>query len=74
MGVPIGLVINRTGIGNNDIWAYAKDQDIPILLEIPFDRKIAEVYSRGGIVAKEMPEWNESFIELYKKIQETSQK
>ena len=74
LDIPLGLVINRTGIGNNDIWAYAKDQDIPILLEIPFDRKIAEVYSRGGIVAKEMPEWNESFIELYKKIQETSQK
>ena len=74
LNIPFGLVINRSGIGNDDIWDYAKDEQIPVLMEIPFDRKIAEVYSRGGIVPEQMPEWKEPFIELYKKIQETVQK
>jgi MinD superfamily P-loop ATPase len=37
-------------------------------MEIPFNRQIAEAYSRGELVVEAMPEWKEKFLELYEKI------
>jgi MinD superfamily P-loop ATPase len=37
-------------------------------MEIPFDRRIAEVYSRGDMIVDVMPEWKAKFLELYEKI------
>jgi MinD superfamily P-loop ATPase len=34
-------------------------------MEIPFDRKIAEAYSRGDLVVEAIPEWREKFESLY---------
>ncbi|RJP81359.1 MAG: (4Fe-4S)-binding protein [Desulfobacteraceae bacterium] len=69
LGIPHGLVINRSDIGDNGVKDYAKKEDIPILMEIPFDRKIAEAYSNGKLVVQEMPEWKEEFLALYRKIE-----
>jgi len=38
-------------------------------MEIPFDRRIAETYSRGDMVVDVMPEWKEKFLELYHRIE-----
>jgi MinD superfamily P-loop ATPase len=69
LGVPRGLVINRSDIGNHDVKEYARKEDLPILMEIPFDRKIAEAYSNGKMMVQEMPEWKEAFLALYRKIE-----
>lgn len=69
LGIPHGLVINRSDMGDDHVRKYAQEENIPVLMEIPFDRKIAESYSRGKLIAEEFPEWKESFIELYQKIQ-----
>ncbi len=74
LDIPCGLVINRADIGNDDVANYAKKEGIPILMEIPFDRKIAELYSDGEIIANKMPEWKEKFIKLYQQILETAAK
>ena len=68
--IPGGLVINRSDIGNDGVRTYAKKENLPILMEIPFDRRIAETYSRGGLIVEEMPEWKERFRKLYFNIQE----
>lgn len=68
LNIPCGLVINRSDIGNKDVWDYAEKENLPILLEIPFDRRIAEAYSRGKMIVDEMPEWKDKFIELYNHI------
>ncbi len=47
---PLGVVINRYGIGNNEVEKYCREQRIPILAKIPYDRKIAELYSSGQLV------------------------
>jgi MinD superfamily P-loop ATPase len=39
-------------------------------MEIPFDRRIAEAYSRGEVLVEVMPEWKEGFLELYRRIEE----
>ncbi len=69
LGIPCGLVINRSDIGDDKVKQYAKEKDVPILMEIPFDRRIAEVYSRGEMIVEAMPEWKENFLELYNSIE-----
>ena len=70
LDIPCGLVINRCDMGDEKVKAYAADENLPILMEIPFDRRIAEVYSRGDMIVDVMPEWKEKFLELYEKIKD----
>lgn len=70
LGIPCGLIINRSDMGDDQVRVYAKEEDVPILMEIPFDRSIAEAYSRGNMVVDVMPEWKEKFKTLYSKIKE----
>ncbi len=69
LNIPCGLVINRADIGNDDVRQYALAENLPILMEIPFDRKIAETYSRGLLIVDEFPEWKQNYLEMYHKIQ-----
>ncbi|MFZ2455121.1 MAG: P-loop NTPase [Candidatus Altiarchaeia archaeon] len=66
--VPCGVVVNRDGAGGEDIDGYCKERQVQILMRIPFERKIAELYAKGVPFAKEMPEWREKFNELYERI------
>jgi len=70
LGIPSGLVINRADLGNDKVKQYAKQERIPVLLEIPFDRRIAESYSKGELIVEAMPEWKERFLELYNRIEQ----
>ena len=69
LGIPCGLVINRSDMGDDQVRVYAEQEDIPILMEIPFDRRIAEAYSRGEMIVEVMPEWKDKFSELYLRIE-----
>jgi MinD superfamily P-loop ATPase len=68
LGIPSGLVINRSDLGDDKVKAYANRENIPVLMEIPFDRRIAEAYSRGEMFVEVMPEWKAKFLELYEKV------
>lgn len=51
-----GVVINKYGVGNNDVENYCKQNNIPILAKFPNMRKIAELYSVGKLLFNEIPE------------------
>ena len=68
LAIPHGIVINRSDLGDDKVKEYAKEENIPILMEIPFDRQIAETYSKGKLLVEELPEWKERFIHLYEDI------
>ena len=68
MGIPLGVVVNRADIGDKKVYEYCKEKAIPILLEIPFQRKIAELYSRGIPFSIEMPEWKEKFQTFFNEV------
>ncbi|MDY6790080.1 MAG: ATP-binding protein [Thermodesulfobacteriota bacterium] len=68
LGIPHGLVINRSDMGDDKVEKYAKEKNVPILMEIPFDRRIAEAYSRGKMIVEAMPEYKDRFSELYLRI------
>jgi len=68
LDIPCGLVINRSDMGDDKVKAYARDEDLPVLMEIPFDRRIAEAYSKGDLLIEVMPEWKPRFLELMERI------
>lgn len=68
--VPFGVVVNRAGVGDRKVYDYCTKEGIPLLLEIPYDRRIAEFYSRGVPFSLEMPGWKEKFQALFSKIEE----
>ena len=69
MDLPCGIVINRSDIGNSGVSDYAKEENIPVLMEIPFDRRIAEQYAKGDLFAEKDMAWQNRFLALYRRIQ-----
>ncbi len=68
MEIPFGVVVNRADIGDKRVYEYCAEKNIPILLEIPYRRRIAELYSRGIPFSLEMPEWKQKFRMLFNEI------
>ena len=66
--IPFGVVINQADIGDRKLWEYCGKEKIPILLEIPYDRGIAESYSRGILISKKMPVYRNTFERLWQRI------
>lgn len=56
LGRDFGVVINRNGIGDNEVDKYCSAEGIKVLAKIPNNRKIAELYSRGYLIYPEFPE------------------
>jgi MinD superfamily P-loop ATPase len=66
MGKSYGVIVNRAGMGNNDVYSYLKEEGITLLMEIPFDREIATIYSKGQIVAQQKPQLQLELLNVYK--------
>jgi MinD superfamily P-loop ATPase len=66
--LPFGVVINRVGIGDEQVHRYCAQEHIPVLLEIPDDRRIAEAYSRGQLIVEALPEYRAHFERLWQAI------
>jgi len=47
LSLPFGVIINRSDSGDRQVKDYCDREDIPVLMEIPFRRDLAEAYSKG---------------------------
>lgn len=68
LGVPFGVAINRAGIGDSAVFEYCASEGLPVLLELPDDRRIAHAYSRGELCVAALPELKPLFLELYEQL------
>jgi MinD superfamily P-loop ATPase len=61
--VPVAVIINKS---ENDkiIEDFCEKNNIPVLMKIPFQRKIAELYSKGVPLVSAIPEYKEKFQSL----------
>jgi MinD superfamily P-loop ATPase len=59
-----GVVINRDGIGNDDVLNYCQKDSIPVLARILNKRRIAELYSRGELIYQNVPEVKYQLIKI----------
>jgi len=65
----LGVIINRSDVGNDEVRKYCQQEQIDILMEIKNDRKIAEAYSRGTPLVELYSDYREKFLALYREIE-----
>ncbi len=68
--IPTGVLVNKSDIGDRKVWDYCRSKDIPVLMEIPMDREIAESYSKGIPVVSQKPFYVQKFQNLFEKVEE----
>ncbi len=71
--LPFGIVINKAEEDNDLIDRYAEEEKIPILGRIPFERSIAEDYSKGIPAIYALENGKAIFSDIYKQIKEIVQ-
>ncbi|BAQ35295.1 putative iron-sulfur binding protein [Dehalococcoides sp. UCH007] len=68
LDIPFGLILNRTGNVFTPMDEYCRAENISILMSIPYDAKIASLYSKGLVLAEEDPNWLKEFQTLFTNI------
>lgn len=69
MGHPFGVIINRAD-EDPRVQDFCRAQGIPILAELPDDRRVAETYARGDLLFDRLPDWREHFENLWARVEE----
>lgn len=64
LGKPFGVIVNRAGLGNRDVYEWLEQNGISLLMEIPFDKEIARIYSEGRLLAEVIPAYRIQFMKL----------
>ena len=65
VGIPAGVVINRSDGEDRATIAFCRERGLPVLMTIPFSREIAAVQNRGGLICRDLPRWEERFAGLF---------
>ena len=68
MGIPTGIVVNRSNGEDRIIADWAEDVGVPIVGRIPFERKYAETYSSGDILVECHEELSANLLGIYEKL------
>ncbi|MDP2874924.1 MAG: ATP-binding protein [Holophaga sp.] len=69
LGKPMGVVINRAGVGDDQVHSFCQEKNLPLLVEIPFRRDIAEHYAHGGILPQLDAGMKATFEELAERLE-----
>ncbi len=72
LNIPMGVVINNVGLGDEACHALCRERGLPIWAEIPHDRAIAVAYSRGEIVAEALKEHRPIFEKLCRNLKQAA--
>jgi MinD superfamily P-loop ATPase len=68
LGIPFGVVLNRSGIGDNRIHRFCESEAVSLLMEIPFKRSIAERYAAGLPIVDIDDELRQKFCAMFERI------
>jgi len=66
--IAFGVVINCADLGNDLTEKYCRQENIPILMKIPFKKEIAMAYSKGEPMIKVFPEYKKEFAIIYERM------
>ncbi|MBI9100315.1 MAG: ATP-binding protein [Spirochaetaceae bacterium] len=65
MSIPMAVVINKAGLGDDEVYKYCHDEKLEIIGEISFDKTIAEAYAKGELAVDVSEEKRISFTQLW---------
>lgn len=68
LGKKYAVVINKYGIGNDDVLNYCQSKKIPVIGKIPHLLKAAKLYSKGKVMVEEIPEIRNEIEKIYNNI------
>lgn len=74
LNIPCGVILNRADVGDHQVQTYLQSEGIPLLMEIPFERRIAEGYAKGQSLVEIRPELTEQFQTLLPEIKKQTGK
>jgi len=74
MEIPFGVVVNKASQDNQSVQEFCKQNQIEILLEIPYSQEIAQAYSKGILPVEHNGDWKSKFEELYQKVERGARK
>jgi len=66
--IAFAVLVNRSDVGDEQVYQYCDQEDIDIVLKIPDDRRIAEAYSVGKMIVGVLPEYRKDFSGLYESV------
>jgi MinD superfamily P-loop ATPase len=69
LDIPVGIIINRDGIGDNNVEEYCRVTNLPILMRIPFARQIGQLIAQGKTLLDFDIEYIERFRDLYEQVE-----
>jgi MinD superfamily P-loop ATPase len=64
LALPCGVVINRSGEGDDAVEAFCASKGLPLLGRLSFDRRVAEAYARGRHPVHALPEFGRRLEEI----------
>ncbi len=67
--IPTGVMINRDGIGDAEVEEFCHQENLPVLLKIPFDRQIGEGISQRITLVEIYPEYLDELQTVFEYIQ-----
>ncbi|MFC1836227.1 ATP-binding protein [Thermodesulfobacteriota bacterium] len=65
LNIPLGVVLNRSDLGDREVQAFCATKSIPVLMEIPHDRRVAEGYAAGKLLVDCSGEYVERMLQLF---------
>ena len=68
MNIPFGVIINRDGIGDNQMDMFLTENNIPVLLRVPFSRTLATGIAGGRTLVDLQPEYQQMLQDLFHRI------
>lgn len=68
MLIPAGVIINRENGDYLPLLDFCAEHHLPVMMHIPFDRRIAEGIARGQTLVEIFPEYQQRFLELFKQV------
>ncbi|MGO8683172.1 MAG: P-loop NTPase [Thermoleophilia bacterium] len=68
LDLPAAVAINRAGTGDGEVARYCREQSLPVVLELPDERAIAEASTRGVLAVDALPELAVAFRETWRQL------
>lgn len=68
IGIPFGVIVNKHDDKFIELQNYCDDENIKVLMKIPFSQKIAEAYSKGYSITEFEPNYKMFFSDVIERI------
>ena len=62
------VVVNRAGPGDDCVQRFCVAEEIEVILELPFERRIAEAYARGELLVDAVQGFEETLAATWERI------